>query len=363
MAYLYKQVAQQIREDILGGVYPSGSRIPGELQLMERFHVSRQTVRNALSDLTDEGLLSATQGRGTFVTNKTYTNQRTHLVGFGTISFSNYQLFPNIFQTVNNSLKSSGYSLIPEESENTFCQERAMLQSFLEKDVDALVIDPIYCGLPNQNYDLYKAFFDRGKPVIEYSAHREVNDVSYVVADDEMGGYLAAKHLIDYGHTRIAALMQSDDLRGTLRYQGICKALKEHGLPVESKYVDWYSGIRIDLQIRSDDAVNRRDVVLDNILDDCTAIIAYNDVVALYAMRYMQRAGLHYPEDISLVSFDDTDFINEKLIGITTVPFPARAIGTELGKTLLAVLEDGSRVIHKKIPVELIIRESTRRIT
>ncbi len=64
---LYKQLMQRLRADIASGVYPVHSRIPSEQELGQTYHVSRVTVRKALGELTQEGLLERFQGRGTFV--------------------------------------------------------------------------------------------------------------------------------------------------------------------------------------------------------------------------------------------------------------------------------------------------------
>lgn len=64
---LYKQLIQKIRNDIANGVYPVHSRIPSEQELCETYQVSRVTVRKALAELTQEGLLNRHQGKGTFV--------------------------------------------------------------------------------------------------------------------------------------------------------------------------------------------------------------------------------------------------------------------------------------------------------
>ena len=64
---LYKQLIKQIKSDILAGVYPVHSRIPSEQQLCEAYHVSRVTVRKALAELTQQGLLTRHQGKGSFV--------------------------------------------------------------------------------------------------------------------------------------------------------------------------------------------------------------------------------------------------------------------------------------------------------
>lgn len=64
---LYKQLMQKIRSDIAAGVYPVHSRIPSEQELCDTYQVSRVTVRKALAELTQEGLLKRHQGKGTFV--------------------------------------------------------------------------------------------------------------------------------------------------------------------------------------------------------------------------------------------------------------------------------------------------------
>ena len=64
---LYRQLMQRIRADIASGVYPVHSRIPTEAELGESYHVSRVTVRKALAELTQEGLLRRMQGKGTYV--------------------------------------------------------------------------------------------------------------------------------------------------------------------------------------------------------------------------------------------------------------------------------------------------------
>ena len=64
---LYRQLMQRIRADIASGVYAVHSRIPSEQELCQTYQVSRVTVRKALAELTQDGLLKRHQGKGTFV--------------------------------------------------------------------------------------------------------------------------------------------------------------------------------------------------------------------------------------------------------------------------------------------------------
>ena len=72
---LYKQLMQKLRSDIQNGVYPVHSRIPSEQELCDTYQVSRVTVRKALAELTQEGLLNRHQGKGTFVKERTPQKQ------------------------------------------------------------------------------------------------------------------------------------------------------------------------------------------------------------------------------------------------------------------------------------------------
>lgn len=64
---LWRQIADQLRRDIIDGLMPEGAQLPAEMALAERFAVNRHTVRGAIAALVQEGVLRAEQGRGTFV--------------------------------------------------------------------------------------------------------------------------------------------------------------------------------------------------------------------------------------------------------------------------------------------------------
>lgn len=66
---IWRQITDEIRGDIMAGKLASGARMPAEMELADRFGVNRHTVRSAIAALTQEGVLRAEQGRGTFVAN------------------------------------------------------------------------------------------------------------------------------------------------------------------------------------------------------------------------------------------------------------------------------------------------------
>ena len=79
---LYAVVESQIAADISGGQFPVGSQLPTEEQLIQRFSVSRTTVRKAIQNLSDRGLIEIRRGTGTFVAQPKITQDLTELTGF-----------------------------------------------------------------------------------------------------------------------------------------------------------------------------------------------------------------------------------------------------------------------------------------
>ena len=64
---LWRQIAERLKADIRSGVWGQGTKLPAEAELASRFGVNRHTVRRAMAELANEGLVSSRQGRGTFV--------------------------------------------------------------------------------------------------------------------------------------------------------------------------------------------------------------------------------------------------------------------------------------------------------
>ncbi len=79
---LYQQLMQRLKNDVTSGAYPAGGRIPSEQTLCETYGVSRVTVRKAMLDLVQEGLLVRRQGKGTFVADARLTRDLQHITSF-----------------------------------------------------------------------------------------------------------------------------------------------------------------------------------------------------------------------------------------------------------------------------------------
>jgi LacI family transcriptional regulator len=174
--------------------------------------------------------------------------------------------------------------------------------------------------------------------------------VPKLFAENERGGWLATRHLLRHGHTRIAyfggprGMISADE-----RYVGFCRALAEIGLRPDPTLVSFSA-------YETDDAER----VFHRMWVDArpTAIFASGDMLTLGILRAMQDMGLSSPADLSLIGFDDMP--NAELFSppLTTIRQSAEDFGRRGVKLLLSHM-DGKRVVDPpRISVELIDRNS-----
>lgn len=168
--------------------------------------------------------------------------------------------------------------------------------------------------------------------------------------DNVDGGYRATKHLIESGHRRIAFVKGIEHHPDTIdRFTGYLNAMEEAGIDLDENLVlagDFTaeSGVK---------AVN--DLVSGR--QSFSAIFAANDATAFGARLELYRKGLRVPEDVSIVGFDDQVEAAFMTPPLTTVRQPAREMGVQASKALLALIE-GKPFQAQSLAGKLQVRES-----
>lgn len=361
MAFKYTIIEDYFKNQIASGQIKKGEKISSEAELSKQFNLSRQTVRNAIANMVDAGLLYSVQGKGTFVRNETLSKNKTFLLGFGTQYYNNYSIFPKIISGISEQIEPHGYSIIISETQNTFEGEVRCLQSFLDKNVDAIIMEPCKTALPNVNAGIYYEFVRRGIPIIFFNGYRKEMDCSYIVANDEMGGYNAAKYLIENGHREIGMFFKYDDIQGHERFRGVCRALSESGIPVIDKNILWHSTEDYPyfwgLENTDDD---RFDKQFYECFSRSTAMIVYNDFIAAKAVQLLKLKGKEVPRDYSIISFDDTRQVNISSGYLTSVEHPSLLMGQALGKAILEMFRNPEIRIRKALDCKVVMRNSVK---
>ena len=351
----YVQLKNYIKSMIENGELGPGERLYSENELAERFNISRHTVRQAVGELVNENWLSRIQGSGTFV-NQTIgvKKEKSGIIGVITTYLDDY-IFPGIIKGIDNILSHQGYSIILGQTNNKLEKEAVCLKNMFSRNVDGFIIEPTKSALPNPNSQYYEEMKRRNLPCIFINGYYPGHEGSYVIEDDETGGYLAAKHLFKLGHERLAGIFKVDDMQGHGRYSGFVRAHREEGRSIPEDAITWYTTEDAPLLFTREGA----GAMLSRIRK-CTGLICYNDQIAFKTIDILNNDGLNVPEDISIVSFDDSDLANAGEIKMTTLAHPKDKLGEKAARALLEILSGKHKTVREKIKPELVIRSSTR---
>ena len=174
---------------------------------------------------------------------------------------------------------------------------------------------------------------------------------SVIIANRD-GAHQLTSHLISLGHRHIAYLGDRLGYQSDIdRFAGYGQALDEAGLPFNPQYVVYGDG--------KPEGAAAAVAPLFALPAPPTALVCYNDLTALGALRRIHALGLRVPADVSVTGFDDlffSQFLNPPL---TTVRQPLSHMGNLAMEALLKVLAGEEGGIHVEVPGELIVREST----
>jgi GntR family transcriptional regulator, arabinose operon transcriptional repressor len=351
----YQLVKDFIIDYITSGELKYNDRIFSEAELTDRFSISRHTVRKAIDDLVKDGWLYKQQGKGTFVSDPCANqNQSGKLIGVVTTYFKDY-IFPDIIAGIDEVLGEHGYSILLGSTNNDTQRERTILSNMLNNQLAGLIVEPTRSTYPNYNLDIYEQFRGRGIPILFIHGSYSNFPASYVIEDDVQAGFLATEHLIELGHHQIGGVFKSDDVQGHGRYQGYIKALRKHAIDIDESKVLWFT-TSDRKKILSDEHWPQ----LQSLILSCTALVCYNDEITVVLINIMKQHACYVPQDISLVSFDNSNLAQSLEIKLTTVAHPKSKLGCVAAEGLLKMIEDRNCVIEEVMAPELIVRDTTR---
>lgn len=353
MAAKYQTLAETLRQELLHqGQH--GYKLPTEQELSGRYGLSRQTVRHALQMLEQEGLIERRQGSGSFFTGRGGNTSRQVAV---VATFLDDYIFPSILHDAQSVFAREGYSTLVYATENEVSTERDILQQLLDQPVAGILVEGAKTALPNPNLQLYRQLQDSGVPLLFlHGACAELNGVPCISDDNYAGGYLLARHLLKKGHRNIAGIFKSDDLQGPQRYHGCVSAIRDAGVPLRDRNFLWYdTQDRLEMVNLNDISLLRR--FLDVRMDKATAVICYNDEIAFLLIRELLARGLHVPQDVAVVSFDNSYYSQISQVPITSLRHPVPRMGQVAAEQLLRMLR-GETGLSRALPWELVERAS-----
>lgn len=257
--------------------------------------------------------------------------------------------FAGIASEINAEIRNRGYiTIIGDSDENNDIENEELLQ-MQSRNIEGLVIAPC-----SQDYKNIKRLHDQGLPVVCIDRYFENLDIPYVSTDNYQGAYMATKHLIDQGHTRIACIQGVEESTPNhLRIQGYTDAMLASGLKNYS-----ISGNDFSVQ----NGYKETKLLLQQ-KHRPTAIFTLSNTIAMGCMKALKEDDLSIPDDMSLITFDDHPYLDYLATPLTCITQPTREICRIAIKYLFFMLS--KKEIQTKqvlLTPELIYRKSVKRI-
>jgi len=326
--------------------------------IAEETGVSYATVSRALNNKygvkpgTREKILVVARARG-YTPNgiaRGLVRKQTHSIGLIIPDISN-PFFPQVASGVEDCAKEKGYSVFLCNTNYESEQEARYLQLLIEKRVDGIILASGF-----QASDTINPLSMGSIPIVSLCTRFENIKNSFVVIDNERGGFIATKHLIEQGYATVGYIgTQGDGLSEGQRFKGYLQALEKFNIPFDDRFV--FSG---DLKRETGYKITKRFIAAQH---SPRALFVENDLMALGAIQGIKESGLRVPDDIAVVGFDDIAFASFPEIGLTTVRQPKYEMGKLAANILLDSIIKSTKEPQKHIlEPELIVRTSSCRL-
>jgi DNA-binding LacI/PurR family transcriptional regulator len=261
--------------------------------------------------------------------------------------------FSEILQGIEEVAQRDSYSLFISASQRDPVREQTIVRVMRQHRVDGMIIcSTTFSDEQNQQFSKY------GIPVVVVNNQAAEAYRYSIYHDDVDGSRQITRHLIALGHRKIAYLGNSQSGRITQdRLAGFLQELAAAGLEVPNQYIREIPGSE------PEKSANALDYFL-NLPDRPSALVCFNDMMAIGALKALQQRGIQVPDEFSITGFDNIVFSEYTNPPLTTFDQPKRFIGQTAAELILSLLDSTSNVNipQQKIQVvkgTLLVRGST----
>ena len=351
----YEQAAAWIKNKIAEDGLKDGDRLPGEISMAKELGISRQSVRQAVGILKEQGVLSSVQGSGIYVGKRPDARKAKRKSFKRTAVISTYlddYIFPGTVRGMQATLAEAGYQVNLFITNNKVKSEGDILKGILQNDdIDGILAEAVKSSLPNPNLELYEELDRRGVKILFFNSFYPSLSFPCVRIDDVQSARDAVRLFEAVGHRKIAGIFKADDGQGHLRYEGYMQALFEAGIEPEEERVIWLDSVTYRQFEKMEDYVFRR-------LGDSTAVLCYNDELAYMLIEGCLKRGMNLPEQLSVASIDNSYLARICHVPITSYTHPKEGLGIAAAAQLIKMMETGVKGEDIIMKTEVEIRSS-----
>jgi LacI family transcriptional regulator, galactose operon repressor len=272
---------------------------------------------------------------------------RTNTVGVIVPDLGNTFWAP-VLRGLTDSMDEYGYVSYIADSHDENERLARTIDSFLARKVDVLIIG----AARKSTRQSILQFADQGTPILLIVRDLPRSGLPVISHDDVGGGAIAADHLLELGHVRVAQLRGPDDISSfNDRSRGFSKVVEAAGIH------------EIGLEESATAPTHEQgehlmQLVLEQKGAPPTAVFAQNDLLALGAITALRRAGLSVPRDVSVIGYNDVPLLHHFDPALTTVRLPGEELGEIAGGEAMRILR-GEKVRRQRVAPELVVRGST----
>lgn len=335
---------------------------PTSNEVAQRAGVSRTTVSYVLNDVRNKGISEQTRQKvldaASDLGYQPHAGARSLSGGStGTIAVvipSSDHLhvdafLPRLLSAVNDRCDECGYKVLLEVADDKIKRPDAFMNLVRSKRIDGLIM----ANMRSIEYPYVRQLAGQGFPIVSPGVGLDSFCSRLGTENDVVTAQVAAKHLVDLGHRRIAhiSFAPKEYDATTLRRAGYEKALEEGGIEPDPKLVI-YADISAESGYLAMQKLLKRKILF-------SGLFAGNDTIAIGAMRALREAGRSVPCDVAVVGYDDIPlaaFANPSLTTLRTDP----VLRARESVDMLLALINGEHYQRIEIPYEtrLVIRES-----
>ncbi len=287
-------------------------------------------------------------------------SKRSHSIGVMLFDVTDPFCTP-ILRGIENALYPLGYLPIFADAHNQHERFERYLEMLLERHVDGLIVVANWLFVDiHVLADLHKAEV----PAVTIGWEIAGNRVSFAMVDNEAGGRLAIEHLYQLGHRRIAIIRGPKRLIDSApRWRGIHKFAQSMRQKIDESLVLQLPDV-FDATASFEQGYRLTEELLQE-RKKFTALIAFDDLTALGAIRALAKAGVGVPEECSVIGFDDVAISGLSAPALTTVRQPLETMGGVAVNMVMEAIKAAQEnrewgAIAQKLHPELVIRDSTR---
>lgn len=313
--------------------------------------VSPGTVSNALNNRKGVGqetkakIIKIAEEMGYFSTRKKSEERVIRLILFKKHGYivSDTQFFAALIEACENQCRQSGYELLISQVINGEHDKEDILKIIDQRKVDGILL--LATEMDETDFENFKNI---DVPMVVLDSYFETRSNDYVLINNVSGAYRATKYFIQNGHKRIGMLGSSIDINNfKYRKIGFEKAINEAEITFKNE-----NNILLEPTLDGAYQDMKKYLEQNKEKDFPTAFFAFNDIIALGAIKAMQEQGINVPKDVSIIGFDDIPISSLISPNMTTIRVYTNEMGSLAVKRLIDRINEEEEVVPIKIEID-----------